>query len=67
MHSVLVVFRGSLSQRDHLWLSGIFLASIKQGVQKVSCRFAASLSKVSVQNWARKPLFLKASSSVASY
>lgn len=43
-----------------------------QSVQKVSgsfatSLFAASLSKVSVQNWARKPLFLKASSSVASY
>lgn len=67
MHSVLVVFRGSLSQRGHLWSSGICLAFIKQGVQKVSCSFAASLSKVSVQNWARKPLFLKASSGVASY
>ena len=66
------MFRGSLSQRGHLSSSGICLASIKQSVQKVSgrfatSRFAASLSKVSVQNWARKPLFLKASSSVASY
>lgn len=55
-----------------MWLSGICLASTNQSVQKVSGRFAtnrfaASLSKVSVQNWARKPLFLKASSSVASY
>lgn len=67
MHSVFVVFRGSLLQRSHLWSSGIYLASIKQGVLKVSGRFATSLSKVSVQNWARKPLFLKASSNVASY
>lgn len=72
MHSVFVVFSGSLLQRSHLWSSGIYLASIKQGVLKVSgrfatSRFATSLSKVSVQNWARKPLFLKASSSVASY
>ena len=72
MHSVLVVFKGSLSQRGHLWLSGIYLESIKQSVQKVfgsfaTSRFAASLSKVNLQNWARKPLFLKASSSVASY
>ena len=72
MHSVLVVFKGSLLQRSHLGLSGICLPSTNQRVQKVfgrfaTSRFAASLSKVSVQNWARKPLFLKASSSVASY
>lgn len=36
-------------QRSHLWSSGICLASIKQGVQKVSCRFATSLSKVSAK------------------